>query len=88
MSVENIDVGSEFSLLESWDGWDEVGVSDLQFYKAKLKESAWPADVYAKHKDGDLLITICHSISTVELFNFDISDEEPVYTAKIKLVLE
>lgn len=79
--------GIEYSLVSEWDGWDEVDAFDLQFYKVKLIEGAWPQEIYDAHHAGDLLLCVLNSTSQVELYNFDVTDEEPVFTANTKLVL-
>lgn len=79
--------GIEYSLISEWDGWDECDAFDLQFYDVKLIQSAWPEAVYNEHKDGKLLLAVLNSSSTIELYNFDVTDERPVFTARTKLII-
>lgn len=75
--------GIEFTLLESWDGWDEHGVCDLYFYDVKLREAVFGKEFVEKYAGRKVDLGMWLESSFVEIFVED--EEEPVLTKKVKL---
>lgn len=78
--------GIEFSLIDSWEGWDEHGISDLLFYNVKLKPDVFGEDFIKKYEGKRIDLGLWLSTSCIEIF-VDHQDE-PVLVKNIKVVLE
>lgn len=58
--------GLEFNFVDTWEGWDELGVGDLCFYDVTLKEEY---KHLAPSEDCDVILSILLSQSIVQ-FDF------------------
>lgn len=86
MTQEN--KGLEFSLVESWCGWDEQDTSDFYFYDVKLREDVFGSDFIAKYEGQSLDLGLWMQSSVVEVYLSDREIDEPILKRKIKIVLE
>lgn len=75
--------GIEFSLVESWDGWDEHGVCDLYFYDVKLREDVFGKDFVECYAGLKVDMGMYLESSIVEIYVE--GEDEPVLTKKVKL---
>lgn len=75
--------GIEYSLLESWDGWDEHGVCDLYFYDVKLREDVFGKDFVECYAQDKVDLGMYLESSIIEIYVE--GKEEPVLTKKVKL---
>lgn len=85
IKTEKDDSGVEFSLIESWENWDEHGVSDLYFYNVKLLPEVFGEDFIKQYEGKNIDLGLWLSTSTIEVF-VD-GEEEAVLTKKLKLVI-
>lgn len=85
MQKETVISGIEFSLINSWEGWDEHGVSDLYFYNVKLKPEVFGEDFIKQYEGKTIDLGLWLQTSTIEIFVED--EEEPVLTKKVGLVI-
>jgi hypothetical protein len=86
MSKEN--KGIEFSLVESWDGWDEQDIGDFYFYNVKLREDVFGSDFIEKYKEHKLDLSLWTQSSVVEIYIAEDETGEPIFKQKIKVVFE
>ncbi len=83
--TEKQKAGIEYSLLHSWDGWDEHDVCDLYFYDVKLREDIFPKDIIDQVSDKEVDLALKLSESKAEVWVAEINLEAPIYTKNIKL---
>lgn len=60
--------GIEFTLLDSWEEWDELDVADLYFYDVKLKPEVFGEDFIKKYEGNEICLGIYYSISVIEVY--------------------
>lgn len=75
--------GIEYSLLNSWEGWDEHGVADLFFYDVKLKPEVFGEDFMKQYEGKIMHMGMYLSISVIEVYVED--EDEPVLVKDVKL---
>ncbi len=83
VKTEQEDSGIEFSLLESWEGWDEHGVSDLYFYNVKLRPEVFGEEFIKQYEGKTIDLGLWLGTSVMEVFVE--GEDEPVLTKKLKL---
>lgn len=83
MTTEN--KGIDFSLVESWEGWDEHGVLDIMLYGVKLRPEVFGQEFVEKYKDQSLHLGLWLETSTLEVYSDQ--QDEPILTKKLKLTL-
>lgn len=87
IKTEQEDSGVEFSFVESWENWDEHGVSDLYFYNVKLRADVFGEDFIKQYEGKTVDLGLWMSTSVVEVYVHGENDGEPVLTKRIKLGL-
>lgn len=80
---EDKKTGIEFTLLNSWKGWDEHGVSDLYFYDVQLKPEVFGEEFIKKYEGKLMDLGMYLSISVIEVYVE--GEDEPVLTKDVKL---
>ena len=83
IKTEQEDSGIEFSLLESWENWNEHGVTDLYFYNVKLRPEVFGEDFIKKYEGQIIDLGMWLGTSVMEVYVS--GEEEPVLTKKLKL---
>ncbi|AQW88612.1 hypothetical protein pEaSNUABM50_00085 [Erwinia phage pEa_SNUABM_50] len=85
MKMNKEKVGIEFTLLNSWEGWDEHGVADLYFYDVKLKPEVFGEDFLKQYEGKKMDLGMYLSISVIEVYVE--GEDEPVLIKDVKLSL-
>jgi hypothetical protein len=85
IKTEQEDSGIEFSLLESWENWDEHGVTDLYFYNVKLRPEVFGEDFIKQYEGKNIDMGLWLASSTIEIYVDGF--EDAVLTKKLKLVI-
>lgn len=75
--------GLEYSLVDSWQGWDEYDPGDMYFYDVKLKEEVFGKEFVEQHEGKTIDLGFWMTCSLIEIFVE--GEEEPVLTKKVKL---
>lgn len=78
--------GIEFSFLNSWENWDEHGVTDLYFYDVTLKPEVFGEDFIKQYEGKRIDVGMWLSTSQLEVYVEGI--DEPVLLKKLKVILE
>ena len=76
-------IGIEFTLLNSWEGWDEHGVADLYFYDVKLKPEVFGEEFLKQYEGKRMDLGMYLSISVIEVYVE--GEDEPVLIKDVKL---
>ncbi|SOK58352.1 hypothetical protein [Yersinia phage fHe-Yen9-04] len=83
--MNNEKSGIEYTLLESWEGWDEYGISDLYFYNVKLNVEIFGEDFIKQYVGRTLNLGMYLSTSTIEVYVS--GEDDPVLIKNVKLCL-